>query len=78
MRTLPYDLNGEYIKGSTNHLANCISQLEPLDGQINPPTWQMYEIPRRLAATTSRIQLLHEATAQHDDMCLLKHIVQAG
>ena len=32
----------------------------------------------RLQATASRIQLLHEVTAQHDDLHLLKCIVQTG
>ena len=37
----------------------------------------LYRISQ-LQAAASRLKLMHEATAQNDDLCSLKHTVQAG
>ena len=50
----------------------------PLDEKIKLSIVQVHKIISRLQATASMIKLLHEATAQGDDLCSPKHIVQAG
>ena len=70
LRTLAYDFSVKYIKSSGNQLTDCMSRLGPLDHKIKLPTVQVHEIKSRLQATASRIQLLHETTAQDNDFFL--------
>ena len=78
MRTLPYDSNIRYNKDSANQFADCLSRLGPLKDKIRLPIVQIHEITCRLQAIASKIQLQCETTVQEDDLCSLKHIVQAG
>ena len=68
LRTSSYNFSVRYIKDSTNHLANCLSRLGPLDGLIMLQILQVHEITSRLPATVSRIELLCDATAQANDL----------
>ena len=77
VRTLPYGFNVRYINSSTNQVADCLSKLGPLQDRIKLFIFHIHELTCRLHLTARRIQLLHEATEQNDDLCLFKHIVQA-
>ena len=68
LRTLPYDFNVSYIKGSTNLLADCFSRARTIKEKTELPIVQVHETTCRLLATANRIQLLHVATAQGDDL----------
>ena len=78
MRTLPYDLYVKNIEGSNSELGDCLSRLGPLNDKVKFPNVQVQEINSRLQTTGSRIQILCEAPAQDNDVCICKHIVQDG
>ena len=76
MRTLPYDFSVKYVKVSTSQLVDRLSRHAQLEDRITLSIVQVHEISSRLQTTASRIELLHEATVQDDDLCFLKQIVQ--
>ena len=75
--SLPYDFTVQYIKGSTNQLADCLSRLGCQKDKIQLPKLKVHAITSQLPATAKRLNHIHTETA-HDELALLKHIVQNG
>ena len=67
-----------YVKGSTNHLADCLSRLGCQKDKIQLPKLKIHAITRQLAVTADRLNQFCTETAQDEELALLKHIVQTG
>ena len=66
------------MKGSTNQLADCLSQLGCQKDKIELLKLKIHAITRQLHATADRLNQFHIETAQDEELVLLKHIVQTG
>ena len=78
MCTFLYDFTVQYIKGSTNQLADCHSRLGCQKDKIQLPKLKVHAITSQLPATANRLNQFHIEIAHDEDLVLLKHIVQNG
>ena len=75
---MPYDFTVQYIKGSTNQLADCLSRLGCQKDKIQLPKLKIHAITRHLTATADRLNQFHTETTHDEELALLKHVVQNG
>ena len=78
MCTFPCDFTVQYIKGSTNQLADCFSRLGCQKDKIQLPKLKIHAITRQLPATAGRLNQFCTETTHDEELALLKHIVQTG
>ena len=76
--TIPYDMTVEYIKGSTNFIADCLSRAPVAKDTIKLPLLQVNQITAHARCTQDKLNKLRESTAKDDTLALLKHTVQHG
>ena len=78
IHNFPYDFTVQYIKGSTNQLADCLSRLGCQKDKIQLPKLKIHAITRQLPATADRLNQFCTETTHDDELALLKHIVQTA
>ena len=73
-----YDFDVEYIPGLTNQVADCLSQLGCIKGNIVLPKPKVNAITQQLSNLDDVIQDIRLETAKDGKLSLLKHIVTTG
>ena len=73
-----YDFNVKYIPGTTNQVADCLSQLGYIKDNIVLPKLRVNAITQQLSNPDNVIQDIRLETAKDDELALLKHIVTKG
>ena len=73
-----YDFSVEYIPGTTNQVADCLSQLGCIKDNIVLPKLRVNAITQQLSNPDDVIQDTRLETAKDDELSLLKHIVTTG
>ena len=71
---LPYDFTVQYIKGSTNQIADCLSRLGCQKDKIQLPKLKIHAITMQLPATGDRLNQFHTGTTHDEELALLKHV----
>ena len=70
--TFLYDFTVQYIKGSTNQLADCLSRLVCQKDKIQLPKLKIHAITRQLPATADRLNQFCTETGHDEELALLK------
>ena len=68
----------KYIPGSTNQLADCLSQLGGQKDTIKLPKLHIHQVTSQLQATNDRLNEMRIAMQEDDELALLKHTVTHG
>ena len=75
IRTFPYTFTVRYIPGTTNQLADCLSQLGNQKDAIKLPKLQVNQTTKQLLARSDSLQQLRVATQANDELAILKHTI---
>ena len=78
MKTMPYHFDVEYIKGSTNVIADCLSHAPITTDSIHLPILQVNLVTQSLRCTPDKMQWLQDLTSQDDNLVLLGGVVKQG
>ena len=78
IRTFAYNLTMKYIPGSTNQLADCLSQLGGQKDTIKLPKLYIHQIINQLSARSDSLNQMRIATQEDDKLALLKHTIMHG
>ena len=78
IRTLPYMFTVRYIPGTTNQLADCLSQFGNQKDAIKLLKLQVNQITKQLLARSDSLQQLRVATQADDELAILKHTIMQG
>ena len=76
MKTIPYHFDVEFIKGSTNVIADCLSYSPFTTDTIHLPILQVNLVTQRLRCTPDKMQWLRDLKSQDD--VLLGEVVKQG
>ena len=76
MKTIPNHFDGEYIKGSTNVIADCLSCVPITTNSIHLPILQVNLVTQSLRCTPDKMQWLWDLTSQDDNLVLLGEVVK--
>ena len=75
IRTFAYHFTVKYLPGSTNQLADCLSQLGGQKDTIKLPKLHIHQITSQLSARSERLNQMRIATQKDDELALLKHTI---
>ena len=73
IRTFAYHFTVKYIQGSTNQLADCLSQLGGQEDTIKLPKLHVHQITNQLSARRESLNQRRIATQEDDELALPKH-----
>ena len=68
----------KYITGSTNQLADCLSQLGGLKDTIKLPKLHIHQITNKLSERSESLNQMRNAIQEDDVLALLKHTIMHG
>jgi hypothetical protein len=80
-RTLPYDFETKYIKGKSNHIADCMSRCltsTEVGHNIDLPKIEVNCITKTLDMKKQRLQEIRDATASDPELQDPRHIIMSG
>ena len=78
IRTFAYHFTVNYIPGSTNQLADCLSQPGGQKDTIKLPKLYIHQITSQLSARNDSLNQMRNATQEDDELGLLKHTITHG
>ena len=78
MKTVPYDFDVKYIKGSTNVIADCLSRAATNTDNIQLPILQVNLTTQNLRCTPDKLQQIRDMTNQDETLVLLKAVITQG
>ena len=68
----------KYIPGSTNQLADCLSQLGGQKDTIKVPNLHVYQITSQIYARSDSLNEMRIAMQEDEELALLKHTITHG
>ena len=78
IRTFAYHFTVKYITGSTNQLANCLSQLVGQKDTIKLPMLHIHQITSQLSVRSDSLNQMRITTQEDDQLAPLKHTITHG
>ena len=78
IRTFSYHFTVKCISGSTNQLADCLSQLGGQKDTIKLPKLYIHQITNQLSARSDSLNQIRIATQGDDELALIKHTIMHG
>ena len=78
IRTFAYHFTVKYVPGSTNQLADCLSQLGGQKDSIKLPKLHINQITNQLSARSDTLNQMRTAIQEDDELALLKHTTMHG
>ena len=78
IRTFAYHFSVKYIPGSTNQLADCLSQLGVEKDAIKLSKLHIHQITSQLNARSDSMNDIRIVTQEDDELALLKHTIMHG
>ena len=78
IRTFAHHFPVKYILGSTNQLADCLSQLGGQKDTIKLPKLHINQITSQLSARSDSLNDIKVATQEDDELVPLKHTISNG
>ena len=78
IRTFLYHFKIQYIPGTTNHIADCLSRLGFQKDSISLPKLHINQITSQLKARSDSLHNIQLAMQADDNLVILKHIIQQG
>ena len=68
----------KYIPGSTNQLADCLSQLGGQKDTIQLPKLHIHQITNQLSTRSDSLNQMRIVTEEDDEFAILKHTIMHG
>ena len=78
IRTFAYHFTVKYIPGSTNQLADCLSQLGGQKDTIKLPKLHVHQVTNQLSARSDSLNEMRIATQDNDELAFLKCTITHG